>query len=242
MIANFGVVNSMRTSAPEALSLAIWGRWWYRSPCMAPRPRSASCRRGRPSGPSDIPCPCHPPDRGRRSCCGDGSPADTAQKFGLRPCRSAGSPWSRETRAADPRPPRPTRQRGAAPFLNSGRAGSPRWCSVPMVPMARRTLSSSTSLRVISMAFFGIVAVVIGDHIDLAAVDTALGVDLVQIGRDDLGYDAIGGGRTGIWSGVADADFVGARGAAGPCPKAGPAIAARTSAVAALRRGATKNR
>ena len=58
--------------------------------------------------------------------------------------------------------------------------------------------------------FFGIVAVIIDDHVDLAAVDPALGIDLVEIGRNDLGLDGIGGGRTGYRRGGADADFVGA--------------------------------
>ena len=56
-----------------------------------------------------------------------------------------------------------------------------------------------------------IVGVVIGNEVDLAAVDAALGVDLVEIGRQHLADHAIGGSRTGIGHGVADPDFVGAR-------------------------------
>ena len=57
----------------------------------------------------------------------------------------------------------------------------------------------------------GIVGVVIDDEIELAAVDAALGVDLVRIGRHDLGDDAVGRGRTGQWGGDANADFVAGR-------------------------------
>ena len=57
--------------------------------------------------------------------------------------------------------------------------------------------------------FFWIVAVVINDHVDLAAIDPALGIDLVEIGRNDLGLDGIGGGRTGYRRSRADADLVG---------------------------------
>ena len=57
----------------------------------------------------------------------------------------------------------------------------------------------------------GIVGVVIDDEIELAAVDAALGVDLVRIGRHDLGDDAVGGGRTGQGGGDANADFVAGR-------------------------------
>ena len=67
-----------------------------------------------------------------------------------------------------------------------------------------------------------LVAVVVGDHVDLAAVDAAFGVDLVQIGHHDLGDDAVGGSRTGIGRGDADPDFVGARGRAGPARKPAP--------------------
>ena len=87
-----------------------------------------------------------------------------------------------------------------------------------------------------------IVGVVIGNEIDLAASDAALGVDLVEIGRQHLADHAIGGSRTGIGHGVADADLVGARRRSGPARKPAPAIAASISAVAALRRGAVKSR
>ena len=53
----------------------------------------------------------------------------------------------------------------------------------------------------------GIVAVVIRNELDLAAVDAALGVDLVEIGRDHLADDAIGRGRAAVGHGVADADL-----------------------------------
>ena len=56
-----------------------------------------------------------------------------------------------------------------------------------------------------------IVGVVIGNEIDLAAPDAALGVDLVEIGRHHLADHAIGGSRTGIGHGIADPDLVGAR-------------------------------
>jgi hypothetical protein len=56
-----------------------------------------------------------------------------------------------------------------------------------------------------------VIRVVIGDDVDLAAVDAAFGVDLVHIGRDDLADDAVGRRRPGDGRRDADADFVGGR-------------------------------
>ena len=51
------------------------------------------------------------------------------------------------------------------------------------------------------------VAVVVGDEVDLAAVDAAFGVDLLEIGRDRLADQAVGRGRTAIGIDVADLDL-----------------------------------
>ena len=51
------------------------------------------------------------------------------------------------------------------------------------------------------------VAVVIADEVDLAAIDAAGSVDLLEIGRLGLADHAIGGGRTAIGHDVADLDF-----------------------------------
>src|SRR5262249_20645662 len=51
------------------------------------------------------------------------------------------------------------------------------------------------------------VAVVIGNEIDLAAVDAALGIDLVEKGLLGLADHAVSGGRTAIGHDVADLDF-----------------------------------
>src|SRR5262249_15417224 len=51
------------------------------------------------------------------------------------------------------------------------------------------------------------VAVVVGDEIDLAAVDAALGIDLVEIAGDRLTDDAVGRGRAAVRIGVADLDL-----------------------------------
>jgi len=51
------------------------------------------------------------------------------------------------------------------------------------------------------------VAVVVGDEIDLAAVDAALGVDLLEVGVLGLADHAIGGRRSAIGHDVADLDF-----------------------------------
>src|SRR3989304_5461733 len=50
------------------------------------------------------------------------------------------------------------------------------------------------------------VAVVVGDERHLAAVDAALGVDLVEIGGERAADQAIGGGRTAVGVDVADLD------------------------------------
>src|SRR5262249_29170066 len=55
------------------------------------------------------------------------------------------------------------------------------------------------------------VAVVVGDEPDLSAVDTALGIDLGEIGRFRLAGDAPGRGRPAIWHDIADLDFAVAR-------------------------------
>ena len=51
------------------------------------------------------------------------------------------------------------------------------------------------------------VAVVIADEVDLAAVDAAFGVDLLEVGLFGLADHAIGGGRTAIGHDVADLDL-----------------------------------
>ena len=51
------------------------------------------------------------------------------------------------------------------------------------------------------------VAVVIGDEIDLAAVDAALGVDLVEIGGDRLADQAVSRGRPAVGIDIADLDL-----------------------------------
>src|SRR6266403_3846912 len=51
------------------------------------------------------------------------------------------------------------------------------------------------------------VAVVIADEIDLAAVDAALGVDLLEVGLLGLADHAVSGGRAAIGHDVADLDF-----------------------------------
>src|SRR3546814_3762270 len=51
------------------------------------------------------------------------------------------------------------------------------------------------------------VAVVERDEVDLAAVDPAAVVDLVEVGRDRLADLAVGGGRSAVRHGVADLDL-----------------------------------
>ena len=51
------------------------------------------------------------------------------------------------------------------------------------------------------------VGVVIGDEIDLAAVDAALGVDLLEIGFFGLADHAVGGGGSAVGHDVADLDL-----------------------------------
>src|SRR6266581_549573 len=51
------------------------------------------------------------------------------------------------------------------------------------------------------------VAVVIGDEPDVAAVDAALGVDLVEIRRNRLAVDAVGRGRPAVGYDVPDLDL-----------------------------------
>jgi hypothetical protein len=51
------------------------------------------------------------------------------------------------------------------------------------------------------------VGVVIRDEIDLAAVDAALGVDLLEVGLFGLADHAIGGSRSAVGHDVADLDF-----------------------------------
>ena len=67
-----------------------------------------------------------------------------------------------------------------------------------------------------------VVGVVIGNEIDLAALDAALGVDLFEIGRDDLADHAIGRSRTGIGHGIADPDLVGGRARRRALPESRP--------------------
>ena len=43
---------------------------------------------------------------------------------------------------------------------------------------------------------------------DLAAVDAALGIDLVEVVGNGLADDAVSGGRAAIGHGVADPDFI----------------------------------
>jgi hypothetical protein len=69
------------------------------------------------------------------------------------------------------------------------------------------TSSLSTSLRACSTAFGGAVGVVVGDEVDLAAVDAALGIDLVEIGRLRLADGSVGGRRSAVGHDVADLDF-----------------------------------
>src|SRR6266700_1523687 len=52
-----------------------------------------------------------------------------------------------------------------------------------------------------------VVAVVIGNEADLAAVDAALGIDLVEIGGFGLADDPVGRGQPAIRNDVADADL-----------------------------------
>jgi hypothetical protein len=51
------------------------------------------------------------------------------------------------------------------------------------------------------------VGVVIGNEVDLAAVDAAFGVDLVEVSRFRLADHAIGGSGTAIGHDIADLDF-----------------------------------
>src|SRR3984893_11249949 len=51
------------------------------------------------------------------------------------------------------------------------------------------------------------VAVVVGDEIDLAAVDAALGVHLVEVSGDGLADGPVGGGRPAIGADVSDLDL-----------------------------------
>ena len=53
------------------------------------------------------------------------------------------------------------------------------------------------------------VAVVVGDVVDLAAVDAALVVDLLEVGADGLADGAVGGGGAAVGVGVADLDLGG---------------------------------
>jgi hypothetical protein len=52
------------------------------------------------------------------------------------------------------------------------------------------------------------VAVVVGDEVDLAAVDAALGVDLLEVGADGLADGAVGRRRPAVGLGVADLDLL----------------------------------
>jgi len=56
-----------------------------------------------------------------------------------------------------------------------------------------------------------VVAIVVGDEIDLAAVDAAFGVDLLEVRGDGLADQAVGGGRPAIGHDVADLDLGAAR-------------------------------
>ena len=55
---------------------------------------------------------------------------------------------------------------------------------VPTGPISANTLSSSISFLVAAIALVGLVAVVDADQLELAAVDAALGVDLVERGLE----------------------------------------------------------
>src|SRR6266852_3378973 len=51
------------------------------------------------------------------------------------------------------------------------------------------------------------VAIVVADEVDLAAVDAAFGVDLLEVGIFGLADHAVGGGRAAVGRDVADLDF-----------------------------------
>src|SRR5213596_1141426 len=77
---------------------------------------------------------------------------------------------------------------------------------VPSVWNTNATWSCSTSRRTISTVF-GAVAVVERDEVDLAAVDPALVVDLLEVGGQGLADRAVRGGRAAVRVRVADLDL-----------------------------------
>ena len=79
------------------------------------------------------------------------------------------------------------------------------------------------------------VGVVEGDELDLAAVDAAFGVDLLEIGFLRLADDAEAGDRAAVGQGLADADFVLAAAAAAIPPNANAIVnACRDSLIVSL--------
>ena len=78
---------------------------------------------------------------------------------------------------------------------------------VPSELKTNSTSSLSTSLRACSTVFGGLIGVVIADEVDLAAVDAAVVVDLLEIGGFGLADHAVGGGRSAVGHDVADLDF-----------------------------------
>ena len=75
-----------------------------------------------------------------------------------------------------------------------------------------------------------IVAVIIGNEVDLAAVDAAFGIDLVEVGRFGLADGGVGGCRARIRHDVADLDLgIGRAGSYFFCALALPAIATASS-------------
>ena len=140
------------------------------------------CRRGRRSIPSSGPGRRRRSARSRRSCCSGNSSGCSSRRCGPRSGSSAASPWSRENSADRRIWSRRSRRKAAAlscafMYFMDRRIGR----RAERLEHQQDLVALDQLARLLDRLRRA-VGVVIGDEIDLAAVDAALGIDLVEIG------------------------------------------------------------